>query len=201
WIDREQPATASTIEEIACPILIGLVCRAVGREHAAIGTGRQRIDRAHATTRNHLPGIGPFNRPKYPDFRATQRHCEPAARQATKRRDRPLKTSDLPRRGASATAQYCSVGEIEHIVDAADILRLGELRDHLSALQQLVRLQRTVKCRHRDRGIAPSKDAVEEVLQGRDHADFPHRRSYWTKFGSAFSSLYLPIRLFRMPPR
>src|SRR5262249_30088047 len=74
-------------------------------------------------------------------------------------------------------------------------------QQRLGLLQQLIGLQRAVERRHGDGPLAAAEEAVGELADGGDHDCFPQRLSYWTKLGSAFSSLNRPIRLLAMPPR
>ena len=90
---------------------------------------------------------------------------------------------------------------IERLAVGREILGRVELSDRLGVFQDLVGLQRAVKGRHGDGGVAAPQKAFGKAFQRGDHLLFPQRRSYWTKSGSAPVSLYRPMRLLAMPPR
>src|SRR6185437_7121150 len=140
-------------------------------------------------------------RRKHPDFAAVKRHRHAAIAHAAQRGDRAIETPDLRRARRIEPPDRHAVGDVDRLAVGRDILGRIELPGGLGLLQDLVRLQRTVERRHGDGGVAPPEQAVGEFLQRPDLWPFPQRRSYWTKFGSALPSLYLPIRLFMMPPR
>ena len=135
------------------------------------------------------------------DLGAAERHRQSAPRQDRQRGNRPVEAAQLRRGLSLETQQAGAIGEIERRAVGREILRHLALQNGLRRFQPLIGLQGPVERGDRDGRLAAAKEAVGKVAQAGDHDCLPHRLSYCTKFGSAFSSLKRPIRLLRMPPR
>ena len=186
-IDHDQPAAAPRPIRSCDPVVARLLERAVGDHQASVGR------RPIALTACSGALAGPVEASR----RAGRRRCAPRGRRA---RPRGRRRAGAERGDGAVEAR--DLGSLPRGAEAHDRARRRrpsrcrspsvarspaslELGDDLGVLEELVRLQRAVEHRHRDRGVAAAEDPVAELTQRVDHAAFPQRRSYWTKSGSA----------------
>jgi hypothetical protein len=118
-----------------------------------------------------------------------ERDGEVAFRQNGESGDRPLEAAHFRRNVVVEFEKARSVGEIDRASVRREVLGSGALEEGLRRLQLLVWLQRAVEGRHGDGGVASAQEPVGEIANSVDHASRPQRFSYWTKLGSASSSL------------
>ena len=199
-IEQQDAPAAAALEKIGRPLVDAAALGAVGRDQHAVRRRRERVDGIEVARKERARlwrrriGVDPH-------FPPLQRHSEASGGHAGEGGDRLIEGSDFGRRVSVEAQKPSTVGQ--HHIDAVGrkILRRSAFENRFRLLELLVRLQGAVERGHRDGRVAPPEETVGEFPQRADHEIRPHRFSYWTKFRSAPSSLYRPMRLLAMPPR
>ena len=187
-IQRQQPPGLAFLHEIVGPALRGLRARTVSRQQHTPGARGERVDGVHSRIGKGDPLVGARGRAEHAHLTPGQRHRETAARKAAEGADLPIEPTNLARPRSLDHPNDGTVRDVDILAVAGQILRRVEIRDRLRALELLVRLQGAVERRHCHRRLAPPEPVVGQAPQ-HPYQTRPHRRSYWTKFGSASSSL------------
>ncbi len=188
-IEHKHAPAAAAFHQIVHPLAVRTRRRPVGGDQRPARPRPQRVDRMHRGIVECHGGRRRGRRREYPYLAPVQSDRDAAIRQAAQCGDGAIETPDLGAGGAVEAQDRSAVGDVERLAVGGEVFGRVELPDDLGLFQHLVRLQRAVERRHGDGRIAPSQQAVGEIFQGRDHLLFPQRRSYWTKPGSAPSSL------------
>ena len=134
-------------------------------------------------------------------FPAVKRHREPAIGQRCKRRNCAVETLHFVYARPIEPQQSLVVGSEQHMAVAGEVFRGLKLGHDGRVFEKLIWFKRAVERRNRDRCFAASENPIGNSPQAGNHRCRPQRTSYCTKSGSAFGSLYRPIRLFMIPPR
>jgi len=187
-VPRTHAAAVAQFHQVVAPLGVVALARAFGdpqslrpesqRIHAAQGLPCHLVELGaivRATEQAHLPPLQRHGQP--PVRRCCQgghgggeivRFLQPVARQAI----------------------HIGTGTNPELVCAASyIFDTGQARNHLRRVEQTVRAQGAVHDGDGGGGLAASQQTIEPGRKRIFHADFPQRRSYCTKSGSASASL------------
>ena len=188
-IDRQQPSSRSAAHQVVRPARWRLFGRTVGRKQRTGRRGRKRIHRCHVGAGDDDVLIGIPRCRKDAHLASVERCGEPPIRQCTQRRHVAVETPHRLCCVVGEAQDIRAIGDVERATVAREIVRLFEFSRDFGVFENLVWLQCAIERRHGDRSVTAAENAVREISQRGDHDVFPQRRSYCTKFGSAFSSL------------